>query len=512
MADISTILVGDLMFSTNMMDADQISSYTTQTFFQLSGGAIYGNLAAGTSNTVNPSGSPRYEKQNVLAVGADNVVGSKCYVIIKIDKTEHSLTLSGDISQFQKVLTNTYAVSLKSNTMTYFQGSDIIDIDRSAGKVFLADTDAIWNNNDGIGANATASKDTLIEWYTSAANGKINYNNAFFCVQDQNFGNMKMNIVGNVAAGWKCKSLGKYAHAEGRSALALANDAHAEGNTCTARGLHSHAEGNETFAFGNGSHSEGCGSYAIGKSSHAEGTGTQTTEENAHAEGNNTIASNQHSHAEGNSTIASGHSSHAEGNATKAIHNQSHAEGMRTTASGEHSHAEGGMYDNALLSAGSLASGEASHAEGRSTKALRSASHAEGDITIASGIASHAEGMYTVADGWYSHAEGNHTSAFGVGSHAGGFRTVARSDNQFAWNGISTEIYDAGLNKNGSFCVNPQGGTNGFYIGTQNLAQIIQASVNNSVKNVLDDYTFSENDQPNSILSAIVTALGGHFA
>jgi len=124
------------------------------------------------------------------------------------------------------------------------------------------------------------------------------------------------------------------------------------------------------------------------------------------------------------------------------------------------------MYDNALLSAGSLASGEASHAEGRSTKALRSASHAEGDITIASGIASHAEGMYTVADGWYSHAEGNHTSAFGVGSHAGGFRTVARSDNQFAWNGISTEIYDAGLNKNGSFCVNPQGGTNGFYIGT----------------------------------------------
>jgi len=29
MADISTILVGDLMFSTNMMDADQISSYTT---------------------------------------------------------------------------------------------------------------------------------------------------------------------------------------------------------------------------------------------------------------------------------------------------------------------------------------------------------------------------------------------------------------------------------------------------------------------------------------------------
>lgn len=451
MADITTIPAGNLTISTSIMDADAISSYATSTFLQLTGGTLSGNLAIGSSNKINPSESPAYEEQDVLAVGVNNVIGSKCYVIIGIDKNEHSLTLSGDISQLSPVSANTYAVSLKSNTMTYFKGNEMT-CDAAAGKVFLADSDEIWNVNYGLGKHVNATSSELIDWYVTSDPKNIKYNNAFFCIEDQDFGNMKMNTVGNVASGWRCKSLGKYAHAEGRDALALANDAHAEGNTCTARGLHSHAEGNETFAFGNGAHSEG--------------------------------------------------------NHTYAIKEQSHAEGYLTYATGTNAHAEGGIYENNL--SGSTASGESSHAEGRSTKALSSAAHAEGDRSIAYAVASHAEGMDTFAGGHCSHAEGNHTSAFGKYSHSAGFLTIARDDNQFVWNGISSETYDtSSINAVGSFCINPLNDISGFYIGTQNLAQIIQNAVQNSVKSVLSSYTLNGDTALSSVLSTLVTALGG---
>ena len=143
-----------------------------------------------------------------------------------------------------------------------------------------------------------------------------------------------------------------------------------------------------------------------------------------------------------------------------------HAEGFLTTASGAHSHAEG---------FGSTASGAYSHAEGESTVADDLFAHAEGGATIA-GHYAHAEGYATVAWGMASHAEGNDTVASGIASHAAGGGSQATNLFAYVYSGVFADKY--GSHGDGTFNVNPVGGTDGLWIGETNLTQHIAASTN----------------------------------
>ena len=144
------------------------------------------------------------------------------------------------------------------------------------------------------------------------------------------------------------------------------------------------------------------------------------------------------------------------------------ANGVGVVANGDASHAEGGY---------TTASGYASHAEGLGATASGENSHAEGFNTTASGENSHAEGFYTTASGDASHAEGVDTIASGENSHASGFNAVASNITAFAWQGSSGDFAEPEYvsHGNGTFNINPVGGTGGFWIGEQTLAALLNA-------------------------------------
>ena len=192
---------------------------------------------------------------------------------------------------------------------------------------------------------------------------------------------------------------------------------------------------------------------------------------------NGSIASGLYSFAEGCQTSANDYS-HAEGYNTYAKGKYSHAEGYDTYASGFHAHAEG---------CNTYAKGLDSHAEGNSTSASGDYSHAEGNSTSASGDYSHAEGSFTSAFGNYSHTEGFVTYAKGDGSHVAGINANATHDWSWCWNGDANRSYST--SSDGSFCINPLSGLSGFYIGQQNLDQILKSKESNYAKiNDLNNY------------------------
>ena len=172
------------------------------------------------------------------------------------------------------------------------------------------------------------------------------------------------------------------------------------------------------------------------------------TVDNSFSSGSGTEASGDYSHAEGTYTRASGYASHADGNST--------------IASGDFSHAEGNY---------TIASGDFSHADGNSTIASGDFSHAEGYSTTSSGDASHAEGTYTIASGDFSHAEG--------------IKSLATNNTSFVWQGVQGEPwvdYDPYSvpgycsHGDGTFNINPAGGTSGVWIGNTTLYSIIYES------------------------------------
>lgn len=147
-------------------------------------------------------------------------------------------------------------------------------------------------------------------------------------------------------------------------------------------------------------------------------------------------------------------------------------------------HAEGGSV---------RAIGKFTHAEGRDTIADARYSHAEGSHTAAGDMASHAEGFRTYAAKRFSHAEGEFTKAMGAVSHAAGLGATATGNRSYVWNGktpndttITEDItYDLYVQPdgsgNGAFCINPQKGIDGFYIGNQSL-QTYLSDLSNSIE------------------------------
>ena len=90
---------------------------------------------------------------------------------------------------------------------------------------------------------------------------------------------------------------------------------------------------------------------------------------------------------------------------------------------------------------------------------------ANGDEVSANGIGTHAEGLLTTALGEYSHASGV-KSLTGTGSAYA-----------FAWSGDETSPSPYNSHGKGTFNINPVGGTEGFYLGEQTLAQVIAAAI-----------------------------------
>ncbi len=115
------------------------------------------------------------------------------------------------------------------------------------------------------------------------------------------------------------------------------------------------------------------------------------------------------------------------------------------------------------------------------------AQHAEGGSVKAIGKYSHAEGRDCISDCRYSHSQGSHNFSGGMASFTSGFNnealdfcSISLGKKSISKNGHGTSfVWNWGKNNyysqaNGSFCVNPDGGTDGFYIGTDSLTSIIQ--------------------------------------
>ena len=193
-----------------------------------------------------------------------------------------------------------------------------------------------------------------------------------------------------------------------------------------------------------------------------------------HIEGAATRAMQRASHAEGRMSIADGRYSHAEGMNTFAVDVAAHSEGAWTLAR-QHAHAEGRYTE---------AAGDCSHAEGRSCHASGEAAHSEGAECQAKGNYSHAEGYNCYSNGQSSHTHGHGCQADGTCSTACGYNAKTVSNRAFVWNGTISN-YGADLKTDGIFCINPQGGTAGFYIGKETLSAIISAAVEAEVKKQL---------------------------
>jgi len=291
----------------------------------------------------------------------------------------------------------------------------------------------------------------------------------------------------------------------------------AQGQENVASAEMAHAEGWNTVAKYNAAHTEGSATYADQFATHAEGNSTRATKNFAHAEGNHAEANGNSSHAEGDSTHTVGFASHAEGFATWALGDQSHAEGLGTVAGvagaglpGSGAHSEG---------AETVAKALASHAEGSKTEATETAvaAHAEGVMTKVAAPGAHVEGLGMAvpgygylgqAGGFFSHVEGMLSTAQGLASHVEGFNAHDGSTNNaasFVWQGYAGHVpsndemtfyfqnptndrskafFAAAIASTppyashgpGTFNVNPRGGTSGFYVGEQSLAEIVDAS------------------------------------
>lgn len=351
---------------------------------------------------------------------------------------------------------------------------------------------------------------------------------------------------GNYAGG---TASGKASHAEGHNSIASNEAAHAEGYSTTASG-------------GYGSHSEGHSTSAVGPYSHAEGKGTLANGSGSHAEGLTSIANVYGSHVEGAYGIGNGNYVHVEGggdyanktfmlcsdlstlyinalpNVLSTLSSYGDVKGYAklnslTTIYQLSGYSLNGnnlcIYLSSLapvdLSGSSInvqlfkkyAAGTAAHAEGYNTRALTSYAHAEGNQSYATNYGAHAEGYQTSATGQYSHsegfvtlaketgahAEGYHTEANNKQSHAAGHYAKANHDNAWCWNGVANTVYSS--RDKGTFNINPENGSDGFYIGSSSLCSLIQNAtsggnaVQSTIVNALSDIGLTANTPSSDI-------------
>lgn len=483
----NTKKVTNLIFNdtvlTSMPDID-MSDY-----LPLSGGNLTGDLSISNADirvlsgnyvqTEEPSILKIYNSSNAFAkadgtVYGDPYVGTKGFYILSVYPDESAILISGDV-RYSSVNDKHYATTRYGNTLgdvikdhyilgdltksrlAGFSNRNYLKVPTMENLSQVALSDLLWSMSlmsmaysqfgsvssiQTIGTNTKLFFDSFPNFTPDeldeirSTSGKYIQEITAYGKQGDNLlyvpgfpeiGNAEpIQLNGQSIAGGSPKAIGRYAHAEGREALADMRYSHAEGTMTIAGGIASHAEGQETIARGSQAHSEGLNTEAFGFASHSEGVFTKAPFKASHAEGNYTLAGNSYAHAENAQTSAVGVASHAEGIVSKANSFGSHAEGNGSVANKAGAHAEGGnfTYDDSAFNSTS-AMGTASHAEGLATYANGDASHAEGLSTLAYGHYSHAEGANTSAYNQYSHAEGISSYAYGNYSHAQNYQTSA---------------------------------------------------------------------------------------
>ena len=121
---------------------------------------------------------------------------------------------------------------------------------------------------------------------------------------------------------------------------------------------------------------------------------------------------------------------------------------------------------------GNRATGFASHAEGLLNFAAGQYSHVEGRNNYGQYM-SHVEGQNNFATGFWSHVEGKGNVSKATLAHVAGQNAEAIHNNSWTWNGTSSKYTSKGQ---GVFAVNPNGDTDGFYIGNRNMTSLLNGS------------------------------------
>ena len=373
--------------------------------------------------------------------------GSYGWAIVGVDPLRNmaSFRLSGDISGIEEISSKLFSYVLEQHRQAYCLSISSID---TASKIVTFAEPLGLNMLSSLSAKTEAELLAIYE----------NDDNAFFCPDRIDVGALKIkSFVCNHAEGGSTKAIGQYAHSEGRATIAEGKYSHAEGHKTFAASS-AHAEGFESKAFGDKSHVEGLSAQTApgAEAAHAEGYSSKAYARYAHAEGVSTTAGAQASHAEGDRSEAHGHSSHAEGNGCYANGASSHAEGCTTQAVGSNSHAEG---------INCLARGPNSHAQGDGCEA-------DGTGSFAGGSQSKAKGDYSTAIGNACETGENSRYSFACGANA-----KSTSQEQFVWNGDTSNVYNGGGAQNlpNTFSVNPKDGINGFFIGSSSLSAILSS-------------------------------------
>lgn len=104
---------------------------------------------------------------------------------------------------------------------------------------------------------------------------------------------------------------------------------------------------------------------------------------------------------------------------------------------------------------------------------------------ISQGYGSNVNGIGGIATGYKSQVSSNFAQ-----SH--GYQAKVSSDFGYVWNGNNT-LSTYSDHGNGSFNINPRDGLSGFYIGDENLSNIISSEVNTRSKVVLRIWDDEEN-------------------
>lgn len=293
-----------------------------------------------------------------------------------------------------------------------------------------------------------------------------------------------------------------------RGAGDLGSRSFTSGYLNTASAQDSQAFGYNTKATMSYAHSEGYKGTASGLGAHVEG-GFYEKVNNVDVLWTN-LASGSASHAEGARTVASGRASHASGVDAKATHNYSHSwSGVPgSSSSAYNSHAVGswninpdGGLTNMWVGNTNMASHITSLALPLTGGVIRGnlvitntsdavgGRFAHGKGAVASGAYATAEGENATASGMYSYAWGKNVTASGYGgrvvgansqalqswSTSAGLNAEAAHERSYVWNANSANKYSS--KGAGTWCINPDGGPNGVYIGQSNLTQIINAAV-----------------------------------
>lgn len=317
------------------------------------------------------------------------------------------------------------------------------------------------------------------------------------------------------AFGGAVKAIRKYSCAEGYESVSDGDYSHAEGYATFTGGTGSHAEGYGNYAIGKFSHAEGgwsgdyikdSGNYAIGNSGHVEGdgfnyAGTYRFEIISADSSAKTITLRDSSGLSAGLWIAVGYKAMT---SMDSLFNTAITEISGNTITVNQLPFKANLLsDDGYIFApeypmlgGPKRTGAGAHAEGQGNIANMHYSHAEGYGNYAVGKFSHCHGIKNKA-GWCSTAIGKGNSAYGfesiamgctnVGGGTGGAEydsnCVVRSQFAFAWSGNGQYVI-SGSGKKGAFCINPQNGISGFYIGQQNFPEAVSSAISGMFGNL----------------------------